>query len=231
MKPTIPDAGQKFGMLSFLGDGGPGPGRNRLWRMVCECGTEKSLRSDGVKQGKVQSCGCLHRRLSSERAMLDIAGHRYGRLRVLSLAGVSKTCGSKWACLCDCGAEKVVTAQALQRGATISCGCARLDQPGLTSAKFRAKNSAQTQTYRARKASAPGRFTPAQVLDLFNKQRGCCAWCGVKLGDGFHRDHRQALANGGSNEISNIELLCQPCNVRKSAKDEIDWANENGRLL
>ena len=37
--------------------------------------------------------------------------------------------------------------------------------------------------------------------------------------------------NIGTNDIGNIELLCGSCNQRKSAKDEITWANENGRLL
>ena len=53
----------------------------------------------------------------------------------------------------------------------------------------------------------------------------------MKLNGVFHRDHRVALANGGTNDIGNIELLCGSCNQRKSAKDEIAWANENGRLL
>lgn len=53
----------------------------------------------------------------------------------------------------------------------------------------------------------------------------------MKLNGVFHRDHRTALVNGCTNDIGNIELLCGPCNQRKSAKDEIAWANENGRLL
>jgi 5-methylcytosine-specific restriction endonuclease McrA len=48
---------------------------------------------------------------------------------------------------------------------------------------------------------------------------------------GFHVDHKIALANGGTNDRSNIELLCPPCNLRKHAKDPIVWARENGRLL
>lgn len=55
--------------------------------------------------------------------------------------------------------------------------------------------------------------------------------CGCALGDDFHRDHRVALANGGDNDITNIELLCGPCNQRKHAKDPVRWAQENGRLL
>jgi 5-methylcytosine-specific restriction endonuclease McrA len=39
------------------------------------------------------------------------------------------------------------------------------------------------------------------------------------------------LSRGGSNDISNIELLCERCNLRKHAKDPIDWAQENGLLV
>ena len=53
----------------------------------------------------------------------------------------------------------------------------------------------------------------------------------MQLNGRFHRDHRTALARGGSNDIDNIELLCRSCNSRKRDKDSIQWANENGRLL
>lgn len=53
----------------------------------------------------------------------------------------------------------------------------------------------------------------------------------MKLNGVFHRDHRRALADGGTNNIGNIELLCGTCNLRKHAKDPIAWARENGRLI
>ena len=76
-----------------------------------------------------------------------------------------------------------------------------------------------------------GKYTPAQITELYLKQRGCCANCGAALGDKFHRDHRVALSDGGTNDITNIELLCKKCNLMKSKKDPIVWANQNGRLL
>ena len=93
------------------------------------------------------------------------------------------------------------------------------------------KSIARTSAYRARSRAAGGSFTAAQIDALYLAQRGCCACCRSKLHRVFHRDHRTALANGGTNDIGNIELLCGLCNMRKNAKDEIAWANENGRLL
>lgn len=84
---------------------------------------------------------------------------------------------------------------------------------------------------RARKRGAGGSFTAAQVREVYRKQRGLCASCGASLKDGFHRDHRVPLVAGGSNDITNIDLLCGPCNLRKGSKDPLECATENGRLL
>ena len=119
----------------------------------------------------------------------------------------------------------------LNGGRVVSCGCAIVDKPGLAPRALNNRRLASGHTRRARQRSAPGSFTAAQIDALYLAQRGRCACCGSKLNGVFHRDHRVALANGGTNDIGNIELLCASCNHRKSAKDEIAWANENGRLL
>lgn len=38
------------------------------WNCVCQCGTKKAVVSVNLKNKKTQSCGCLSRELSSERA-------------------------------------------------------------------------------------------------------------------------------------------------------------------
>lgn len=98
--------------------------------------------------------------------------------------------------------------------------------------KARAVCAANNANRRALKRAAGGSFTAAQIEALLLKQRGKCANCGCTLTSAnMARDHRQALARGGSNDILNMELLCRPCNGSKSDKDEIAWAQENGRLL
>ena len=39
------------------------------------------------------------------------------------------------------------------------------------------------------------------------------------------------VALGGGSEITNIQLLCEPCNLAKHAKHPIEWAQQMGRLL
>lgn len=65
-------------------------------------------------------------------------------------------------------------------------------------------------------------------------QRGRCANCYEKVGVNrkkYHVDHIVPLSRGGSNDPTNLQILCVECNLRKSAKDPIEWARENGRLL
>jgi 5-methylcytosine-specific restriction endonuclease McrA len=101
----------------------------------------------------------------------------------------------------------------------------RKDNPGCRSAERRNR--------RAR--SSNGSHTNADVMAIFKNQRGLCAACSTKLfksgKNKFHADHIQPLSKGGSNDKHNIQCLCPTCNLRKSAKDPIDWAKENCRLL
>lgn len=50
--------------------------------------------------------------------MLDLGGHRFGRLVV-----IERVPGSAWLCQCDCGRSKIVTTSNLRGGNSTSCGC------------------------------------------------------------------------------------------------------------
>lgn len=97
------------------------------------------------------------------------------------------------------------------------------------------KCSAIDRNRRARKRSAEGKHSTADVRNIFTAQRGLCANCKTKLFKSgkkiMHVDHIVPLARGGANDKYNLQCLCPSCNLRKSAKDPINWANENGRLL
>lgn len=58
---------------------------------------------------------------------IDLSEQRFGRLLVINRAPdhftKSGTRITMWNCVCDCGNKKVITANALRKGATISCGC------------------------------------------------------------------------------------------------------------
>jgi len=60
--------------------------------------------------------------------VVDLVGIRFGRLVVLRDSETRARNGNiRWNCLCDCGAEKEVTSDALRRGMIRSCGCLRAE--------------------------------------------------------------------------------------------------------
>ena len=70
---------------------------------------------------------------------------------------------------------------------------------------------------------------------LYERQKGRCPDCGDRLmliGPApAHADHIMPLALGGSNDVRNLQLLCAPCNLTKGARDPLDHARIQGRLI
>jgi 5-methylcytosine-specific restriction endonuclease McrA len=87
---------------------------------------------------------------------------------------------------------------------------------------------------RAREYGSGGKLSQGLFEKLFNLQKGKCPVCKIALSNVKPRspmDHITSLFNGGANEDWNIQILCQPCNRQKSAKDPTDFMQERGFLL
>ena len=84
---------------------------------------------------------------------------------------------------------------------------------------------------RAKEASAVGSFSSSNVKTIYKLQRGKCACCKIGLNKKYHVDHIVPLARGGTNYSNNLQLLCKPCNLTKSARDPIEFMQSMGRLL
>lgn len=86
--------------------------------------------------------------------------------------------------------------------------------------------------YNAQRRCAEGSYTKEDIRELMRLQKGRCVNCMKKIrGKKYHADHIIPIARGGSNWKYNIQILCPKCNLTKSAKDPIEWAQQNGRLL
>lgn len=291
MPTRINLANQRFGRLLVIGCSENRSSSGDLyWKARCDCGSEREYRSKNLRSGEAASCGCRRHDDDYRRSRArDISGERFGRLVAQELEGFSSG-GARWLCRCDCGSTRVVRANSLTTGRTISCGCyrpfRRRDLTGIrfgrlvaVESKGRRKSDAlwrctcdcgrsieviarslvhgntqscgcawqfraggksltseyratQEQKRRASKRNSGGSFSHAEVEALYQRQRGRCAVCRVKIPlRKMHRDHIVPLSAGGNSWISNIQLLCASCNCSKHARHSVTFMQTRGFLL
>lgn len=96
----------------------------------------------------------------------------------------------------------------------------------------RDNRTAHAHRRRARKAGGGGKHTATDLRQILEAQDHKCIYCRVSLRNvRKHVDHIHPLALGGSNDKSNLQYLCAPCNLSKGAKDPVQFAQERGLLL
>lgn len=99
--------GKTFNLLEVID--GPIRKNNKIyWRCKCECGTEKEIRADGLKNGTTKSCGCFKKKIliqgNIERQTVDLQNIRFGKLIAKEKTDKRNNDGRViWNCLCDCG--------------------------------------------------------------------------------------------------------------------------------
>lgn len=108
------------------------------------------------------------------------------------------------------------------------------DKASIAARKWAKANPDLAREYKrnsdAKRRSADGRHTAADIAALHRLQKGKCAACRSPL-DAFHVDHIVAIARGGTNDRINLQLLCPTCNLQKGAKHPVDFMQSKGFLL
>ncbi len=89
----------------------------------------------------------------------------------------------------------------------------------------------KTTSKHKRRAITEKGLSGPELLRWAKAQPKSCYWCDAKCADGYHIDHYVPLSRGGKHEVSNLVISCPTCNLRKHAKDPLDFAQEVGRLL
>lgn len=237
-RPMVDLTGQRFGRLLVIGMVAERNARGQaFWRSVCDCGGAAVTRSDTLRAGRAQSCGCAakERAANQARAMgaahkKDLTGARFGRLLIVREAAREAGKRVQWVGLCDCGAEHVADAGNLRAGKTQSCGCGERDsriKHGLAHTPgYKAAGCAKRRT---RKSRAGGSYTEAQMRRLYASQKGACRYCNCSLDyRDIHRDHRMPVALGGSSDITNMQILCRTCNLSKGSLHPDDFESKIG---
>lgn len=94
------------------------------------------------------------------------------------------------------------------------------------------KRLAISQNYKhRRRAQEEGGISSADLLAWKRAQPKVCYWCGCKCAKAFTVDHYTALSKGGKHDAANLVIACRPCNLRKNAKDPLEFAQSVGRLF
>jgi len=89
----------------------------------------------------------------------------------------------------------------------------------------------KNDSHKRRALKNKGDVTSNQIMELQQSTK-LCYWCHEPLKNlKPHIDHYVALSKGGEHTLSNLVVSCSKCNLQKSSKDPITFANSIGRLL
>ena len=125
MSERIQLEGKKFGKWTVI-KRSDRPGRP-YYLCRCDCGTEKEVCGENLRNGKSTNCGCVAREMLIKRHAdndEDLTGKRFGELTVESFAYKDHN-RRYWDCLCSCGKHTFVSTLSLTSGRTVSCGHVR----------------------------------------------------------------------------------------------------------
>ena len=119
---------QQIGDLLVIEETDKRKNKSIVWKCQCKCGnieefSTKELRSDGI----IQCHQCGSNRKPQTQLTEDIIGKKFNHLTVVEKT--ERRAGGKilYKCICDCEkqTEIYVSRSDLQRGHTVSCGCAK----------------------------------------------------------------------------------------------------------
>ena len=93
-----------------------------IYKFKCSCGNFVEYPLIRVQSGNTTSCGCALQDLYDINKN-GLIGKKFGKLLVLSFAGIGKNGETLFECLCDCGNTTIVSGYSLTANRTHSCGC------------------------------------------------------------------------------------------------------------
>jgi len=179
--------GHRYGSLIIIEEIPGGKGKARMVKCQCDCGNIITIRKYSLSSGKkIPSCGCcrLHK-------YDDLIGRKFGKLVVLELSSRQDCNGHIHRiakCQCDCGKTTMSYLSSLLHRNVHSCGCDH--NYGLTSganSNFFTGSGKISGTLiglskqNAKKHNLEFTIDLQYLCNLFEKQKGRCAFTGVQL--------------------------------------------------
>lgn len=120
-------SGKKFNRLTVIERAEDYPVKGIFWKCICDCGKERIVRGDRLKNGTTKSCGCYSTekliKYNKEKKANDLTGQKFGRWTILEKTDKRDSGSIVWLCECECGTKKEIRGTSLVAGETKSCGC------------------------------------------------------------------------------------------------------------
>ena len=136
-------------------------------------------------------------------ALIEITGHKFGRLTVLRRAENDKYGQAQWLCQCDCGNMVIIPGYRIRSGGSKSCGCLRAEvsqKKAKTHGLSRDINHKQTRLYRIY-TGIKNRCMNKRSPDYPNYGGRGVSVCEEWISD-FKSFHDWAMSNGYANNLS-----------------------------
>ena len=88
-----------------------------------------------------------------------------------------------------------------------------------------------SETYTNGQPSARVAIAPKLRFEVLNRDNFACQYCGRRAPDVvLHVDHVHPVAEGGTNDLSNLRAACQPCNSGKGRTPLVTVAQPPDRV-
>ncbi len=133
MPKLIDLTGQRFNRLLVIERAKENKNNRPAWVCKCDCGNITTVKSNDLRAGKTQSCGCLNQELRVQRNIERNSVHVgdvFGKLTVIKELGY-EYCNNEdhrrkiVLCQCECGRVIEVNTHLL-KGSKRDCGCSNM---------------------------------------------------------------------------------------------------------
>lgn len=202
--------GQRFGRLVVIERAENGDRGGARWKCLCDCGNEKTVSRDNLKNGDTKSCGCLQKEMgviSGKSKLINLVGQKFGKLLVKEFIEIDNG-NTWWLCICDCGNERIANTNNLRSGEMNSCGCSKkttlVDLSGKVFGRWtvigREKNTINNETRWLCECSCENKTI--KIVRGGNLRSGESTNCGCKRKEGLYNKNPTKKAFGESTKNS-----------------------------